>query len=213
MAGKIIGVASVAVTQLLIWGVFISGVGTLAMMFLLPSNIAEAITAVQSGAVNIPAAGMDTELLGIMSVVTDSSFLLKIFGFMIVFVIGGFLLYASMFAAVGSSVDNIQDTQNLQQIVLMPIILSMVAMFVVFQEPNSTVAVVLSIIPFTSPVVMMARIPFGIPTWEIITSITVLYASVVSMMWLSGKIFRVGVFMYGKKPTIKELYRWIKYKY
>ena len=97
--------------------------------------------------------------------------------------------------------------------VMLPIILSIFVMMVVMKDPNSPLVFWCSMIPFTSPVVMMARIPCGIPTWEIVVSLAVLYATFMAMVWLAAKIYRVGIFMYGKKPTFKELYKWIRYKY
>ena len=118
-----------------------------------------------------------------------------------------------MFAAVGSAVDNVQDASQLQMPITLPIILALLMMFVVIKDPNSQLAFWFSIIPFTSPIVMMARIPYDIPLWEGALSLVVLYASFVGMVWFAAKIYRVGIFMYGKKPTFKELYKWIRYKY
>ena len=132
---------------------------------------------------------------------------------LLLFVFGGYLLYSAMFAAVGSAVDSIQDAQQLQTPITIPIILALLVMISVVNDPNSQMAFWFSMIPFTSPVVMMARIPYGIPTWEIVLSLVLLYAAFVGMVWLSAKIYRVGIFMYGKKPTLREMFRWIRYKY
>ena len=139
--------------------------------------------------------------------------LVVLFEILLLFVVGGYLLYSAMFAAVGSAVDNVQDAQQLQTPIMLPIILSIFVMMVVMKDPNSPLVFWCSMIPFTSPVVMMARIPCGIPTWEIVVSLAVLYATFMAMVWLAAKIYRVGIFMYGKKPTFKELYKWIRYKY
>ena len=96
--------------------------------------------------------------------------------------------------------------------ITLPIILALLAMIAVIKDPNSTMAFWFSIIPFTSPVVMMARIPYGIPLWEVALSLAVLYASFVGMVWFAAKIYRVGIFMYGKKPTLRELLRWVRYR-
>ena len=109
--------------------------------------------------------------------------------------------------------DSIQDAQQLQTPITIPIILALLVMITVINDPNSQMAFWFSMIPFTSPVVMMARIPYGIPLWEVILSLAILYASFTAMVWLAAKIYRVGIFMYGKKPTFKELYKWIRYKY
>ena len=129
---------------------------------------------------------------------------------LLLFLVGGFLFYSAMFAAVGSAVDSIQDANQLQTPITVPIILALIMAMSVFNDPDSSLAFWGSIIPFTSPVVMMARIPFGIPTWEIILSLVLLYLSVAAMAWVAGKIYRVGVFMHGKKPTFKELLSWIR---
>ena len=111
------------------------------------------------------------------------------------------------------AVDNVQDAQQLQLPITMPIILSLLIMITVINDPTSKVAFWCSMIPFTSPIVMMARIPYEIPMWEIITSLVLLYATFIGAVWLASKIYRVGILIHGKKPTFKELYRWIRYKY
>ena len=129
------------------------------------------------------------------------------------FVFGGYLLYSAMFAAVGSAVDNVQDTQQFQLPITLPIILALIVMMTVIKDPNSPLAFWCSMIPFTSPIVMMARVPYGIPWWEVALSLALLYASFVAMVWFAAKIYRVGIFMYGKKPSFKELLKWVRYKY
>ena len=124
---------------------------------------------------------------------------------------GGFLLYAAMYAAIGASVDQVQDAQQLTTPVTIPIIFSFIILTMIMNDPNNPLVVWCSIIPFTSPIVMIGRIPSGIPTWEIVTSLILLYATFIVMVWLAGKIYRVGIFMHGKKPSLKELYRWLKY--
>ena len=130
---------------------------------------------------------------------------------LLLFVFGGYLFYSAMFAAVGSAVDSIQDAQQLQTPITIPIILALLVMISVVNDPNSQMAFWFSMIPFTSPVVMMARIPYGIPLWEIILSLVILYASFTAIVWFAAKLYRVGIFMYGKKPTFKELYKWMRY--
>ena len=125
---------------------------------------------------------------------------------------GGFLLYAAMFAAVGSAVDNIQDASQLQSFILIPIIIALIVSVSIGNAPNSALAVWLSMIPFTSPMVMMSRIPAGIPLWQPWVSAVILYASFVLMVWFAGKIYRIGIFMYGKKPNVKDLIKWARYK-
>ena len=130
---------------------------------------------------------------------------------LVLFMVGGFLLYAAMYAAVGASVDTAQDAQQLTTPIMLPIIIAFIILTMVMNDPNSPMVVWCSIIPFTSPIVMMGRIPSGIPTSQIIASIVTLYATFIFMVWLAGKIYRVGIFMHGKKPTFKDLYRWLKF--
>ena len=214
MLGKILGVALVAVVQVLIWGVLIFAVGAIVLPQLMPAEMMAGAQAMQQGMPDAAAMGdMDPEMLQAVAAVTDTGYILKIFVCLLLFVFGGYLLYSAMFAAVGSAVDNVQDASQLQMPVTLPIILALLMMLAVIKDPNSSLAFWFSIIPFTSPVVMMARIPYDIPLWEIVLSLVVLYASFVAMVWLAGKIYRVGIFMYGKKPTFKELLKWVRYKY
>lgn len=214
MLGKILGVALVAVVQVLIWGVLIFAVGAIVLPQLMPAEMMAGVQAMQQGMPDAAAMGdMDPEMLQAVAAVTDTGYILKIFVCLLLFVFGGYLLYSAMFAAVGSAVDNIQDASQLQMPVTLPIILALLMMLAVIKDPNSSLAFWFSIIPFTSPVVMMARIPYDIPLWEIVLSLVVLYASFVAMVWFAGKIYRVGIFMYGKKPTFKELLKWVRYKY
>ena len=210
MMGKILGVASVAVTQIAIWGVLICGLGATVLPALMPDDMMQTVEAVQAGQMTALEADMDADMLSALSVATDVSGLVMMFVWLLLFLVGGFLFYSAMFAAVGSSVDSIQDANQLQTPITMPIILALILAMAVFNDPNSSLAFWGSVIPFTSPIVMMARIPFGIPTWQIIVALVLLYASVVGMAWVAGKIYRVGIFMHGKKPSYKELWQWIR---
>ena len=170
----------------------------------------QAVEAVEAGQMTALDAELDADMLSALSVATDVGGLVMMFVWLLLFLLGGFLFYSAMFAAVGSAVDSIQDANQLQTPITMPIILALILAMSVFNDPTSSLAFWGSIIPFTSPIVMMARIPFGIPTWEIVLSLVLLYASVVAMAWAAGKIYRVGIFMHGKKPSFKELLSWIK---
>ncbi|MCM1151232.1 MAG: ABC transporter permease [Alistipes sp.] len=215
MLGKILGVAMVAVVQVVIWGVLICAVGAFAVPHLLPEEVMAGAQSIQAGSAAEVAAAvdLDPEMLQAVAAMTDFGYILKIFVCLLLFVFGGYLLYSAMFAAVGSAVDNVQDASQLQLPITVPIILALMMMLAVINDPDSQLAFWFSIIPFTSPVVMMARIPYDIPWWEIVLSLVVLYASFVGMVWLAAKIYRVGIFMYGKKPTLKELCKWVRYKY
>ena len=130
----------------------------------------------------------------------------------LLFFIGGFLFYASIYAAIGSAVSNVQDASQLSSIATMPVIIGIIGSMAILNDPGSTLAFWISIIPFTSPMAMMARLPYGVAGWEIALSLVLLYLSFLFMIWLCGKIYRVGIFMYGKKPSLMEIIRWAKYK-
>ena len=198
MLGKILGIGSVAVAQIAIWAVLLLSFMKFGMPFVTDNVAAEATG--------------DADLLTIMSAITDTSYIMSLFAYLVVFLIGGYLFYSSIYAAIGSAVDNIQDASQLQSLAIVPIMLGMVFSFTVVSDPGSSLATWLSVIPFTSPLIMMARLPFGVPALEIVASVVVLYASTLAMVWFSAKIYRVGIFMYGKKPTFKELIRWARYK-
>ena len=214
MMGKILGIASVAVVQVAIWGVLICGIGAAVMPHLMPSDVMASAQAMQQGMPDAAAAsGMDPEMLQAVAAITDLGYIVRIFVCLLLFVFGGYLFYSAMFAAVGSAVDNVQDASQLQTPITLPIILALLMMFAVIRDPNSQMAFWFSVIPFTSPIVMIVRIPYDIPLWEIALSLAVLYASFVGMVWFAAKIYRVGIFMYGKKPTLGELFKWVRYKY
>lgn len=210
MMGKILGVASVAVTQIAIWAVLICGASAVVMPALMPDDVAETLAAVESGSMSAVESGFDTDMLSALSFASDIGSLVMMFVWLLLFLVGGFLFYSSMFAAVGSAVDSVQDSSQLQTPIMVPIILALIISMSVSNDPNSALVFWGSIIPFTSPIVMMTRIPFDIPTWEILLSIVLLYASVIAMAWIAGKVYRVGIFMHGKKPSFKELISWIK---
>ena len=210
MMGKILGVASVAVTQVAIWGVLVCGLSAAVLPSLMPEDMMQTVQAVEAGTMTSVEAGIDADMLSAVSLATDPARLVMMFVWLLLFLVGGFLFYSAMFAAVGSAVDSMQDASQLQTPITVPIILALILAMSVFNDPGSSLAFWGSVVPFTSPVVMMARIPFGIPTWEIILSLVILYISVAGMAWVAGKIYRVGVFMHGKKPTLKELLSWIR---
>lgn len=197
MLGKILGIGAVAVTQIVIWALLICSFTT----WVMPSMLSSFLNG-----------GTDIDLMQALTMLGDTGYILNLFVLLTLLLVGGYLFYSAIYAAIGSAVDNIQDASQLQTVAVVPIILGMVFSMSVINDPNSTLAFWLSMIPFTSPMVMMARIPFGIPAGQIVASLAILYASVVFLIWLSAKIYRVGIFMYGKKPTFKELIRWAKYK-
>jgi ABC-2 type transport system permease protein len=130
----------------------------------------------------------------------------------IIYFIGGYFLYSSFYAAIGAAVDSETDSQQFLLPIIMPLMLGVyVGFFTVVNDPHGTVATVFSMIPLTSPIVMLMRIPFGVPVWQLILSIVILFGTFLGVVWFASKIYRVGILMYGKKPTWKELYKWLKY--
>lgn len=197
MMGKILGIAAVALTQIAIWAALVIA----ASKFLIPALFSADV-----------AMSSDAMMQGIMGTLGDTGYITTLFVYLALFILGGFLLYASLYAAAGSAVDSVQDGQQFNTIIMMPIILAIIVMMSVFNDPNSPIAFWASMIPFTSPIVMIARIPFGIPTWEIVVSLVVLYLSFIVTTWLSAKIYRIGIFMHGKRPSWGELGRWLRMK-
>ncbi len=218
MMGKILGVAAVAATQVVIWGVLIMTLATLVLPAVMPDDVAASVAAVQGGAdiTTLTAQGgmaadVDPQMLSAIASMTDAGYIGTIIVSLLLFLVGGFLLYAAMYAAIGASVDEAQDAQQLTIPVTAPIIIAFIVLMMIMHDPNSPVVVWCSMIPFTSPIVMVARIPAGIPAWEIVLSLVLLYATFGVMVWLAGKIYRVGIFMHGKKTSFRELWKWLKY--
>lgn len=211
MLGKICGIGLVAVTQILLWGIVLSMLSTFMLPALIPQSLTTDIATLQSGGAT-SALSNDIELVQAVSLLSNTAYIMELFGVLILFLIGGFLLYAAIYAAIGSAVDNIQDASQLQSIATMPIIFGIIFAMTAASDPSSPMAVWTSYIPFTSPMVMMSRIPFGLAWWEITISLIILYATFLVAVWGAGKIYRVGIFMHGKKPTVKELIHWMRYK-
>lgn len=212
MLGKIIGVGLVALTQIVIWALIMFGITTLLLPALIPADMMAEAQAVNSGTADLASVSIDSDVAIALGMFTNIGFVMKIMGLLMLFLIGGYLIYASIFAAIGASVDNIQDASQLQTIGLVPIFIGLFASLAVIADPNSTFAMIMSLIPFTSPMVMMARVPFDVPGWQIILSLALLYITIIFMIWLAAKIYRIGIFMYGKKPTFSDLIRWARYK-
>lgn len=211
MLGKICGIGLVAITQIVIWGVLLSAMSAFVLPAVLPAGVSADMAALsaEGASANI---STDVELLQALSMLGNVAYIIQLFGLLLLFLIGGFMLYSAIYAAIGSAVDNIQDAGQLQSIVVFPIIIGIVVAMQAASDPGSSMAMWTSMIPFTSPMVMMARIPFGIPVWEIAVSLIILVISFFIVVWFAAKIYRVGIFMYGKKPSFKELIRWMRYK-
>lgn len=204
MLGKIIGTSLVGITQFILWLV----IGGCLMVFLTnvfgvtPSNTISPAEIQQNGQV------MQEILLEFFKFP-----IMKLVGCFFIYFIGGYLLYSSMYATIGSAVDNETDTQQFIFPVLMPLMLAIyVGFFTVIEDPHGSISVLFSYIPLTSPVVMLMRIPFGVSWWEILISVTLLYLTFFIILWFAAKIYRVGILMYGKKASYKELIKWLKMK-
>lgn len=210
MLGKILGVGSVAVLQFLIWVLLTVGITAGVQSFtgvdeIMVDNVVEntenqVVTATQNQ-------GATSRIMSALSAVPIVPILVSFFLYFLL----GYLLYAAMFAAVGSAVDNEADTQQLIFPVTLPLILGLFIMIHTFQYPDSSLSFWGSMIPFTSPMVMMARVPFGVPLWELALSVVILFVTFLAMTYLSAKIYRVGILMYGKKATFKDLFKWMRY--
>lgn len=211
MMGKIIGTSLAGVTQFAIW-VILGSILTVVLSAILGISLSELQTPQQD---MINEAMKNPEIANEIQLGFQSFFNLPIANLIAAFMfffIGGFLLYSSLYAAVGAAVDNETDTQQFMMPILMPLILAVyVGIFTVIEDPHGTVSTVFSFIPFTSPVVMLMRIPFGVPIWQQILSFLILVGTFVFTVWFAAKIYRVGILMYGKKPSYKELFKWIKY--
>lgn len=210
MMGKILGTTLAGVTQFTIW-VFVGGIllVVLSTIFGLDATGAAGASPVGSQAQQI--AQDPTMVMEILQEIKKLPLMQLVLGFFIYF-IGGYFLYSSIYAAIGAAVDNETDTQQFMLPIIMPLMLAIyVGFFAVIDNPHGTVATVFSIIPLTSPIVMLMRIPFEVPIWQLILSVTLLVASFVFTVWFGAKIYRVGILMYGKKPTYKDLMKWLKY--
>lgn len=219
MFGKIIGIALVAITQFLLWVVLTAAiigiVGSIAGPSLLadaaPATMVQMSAGVDAAQAEAIASAMSEP--GEMSVILTTLKNMPIATILVcflVFFVFGYMLYASLFAAIGSAVENEGDTQQLQIPVTIPILIGFFIAIYAFKAPESPLVFWGSMIPFTSPIVMLARLPFGVPAWEIIVSIVLLIATVVLCAWISAKIYRVGILVFGKKSTFKDLWKWFK---
>ncbi len=208
MLGKVIGTAGAGILQFVIWGIVLAILYAIAIP-LLGIDTTPQINAEQMEMAKEIASNSKLELA--INEIFQLPFATILISFFLYF-IGGFLLYSSLYAAIGAAVDNETDTQQFMLPVIMPLMLGIYIGFaVVINDPHGTLATVFSMIPFTSPIVMMMRIPLGAPLWQIVVSLVILIVTFLGMIWLAAKIYRVGILMYGKKPTYKELYKWLKY--
>jgi len=209
MMGKIIGTSLAGILQFFIWAII-----GLALMF--SASIFLGINATPTA--KIPPEMLHSaqqEFAGMAQMYIKELWNLPIATILISFVvyfIGGYFLYSSFYAAIGAAVDNETDSQQFLLPIIMPLVLGVyIGFFTVMNDPHGTIATVFSMIPLTSPIVMLMRIPFGVPWWQIAISVTILFGTFFFVVWFAAKIYRVGILMYGKKPTWRELYKWLKY--
>ena len=209
MLGKIFGTSLAGITQFALWIVLLGLLMTAASFFLGVDFSGAPQNDMMTEALNNQAA--NSEIQGLINDFRG----LPIFNLIIAFILffaGGYLLYSSLYAAIGAAVDNETDTQQFILPVIMPLILAFyVGFFTVLEDPHGSISIVFSYIPFTSPIVMLMRIPFGVPLWEQLLSLTVLVITFVITVWVAAKIYRVGILMYGKKPSYRDLVKWLKY--
>ena len=229
MFGKIIGVALVALTQFLLWivltGLIVGVIGGIVGLDKITGGMDESQTQMvqEMAGTGMGGATLDLQALtdttavaegptGMQAVVGTLSSLnyTEIIVSFLLFFLFGYLLYASLFAAIGSAVENEADTQQLQIPVTIPLLVGFFVAFYAFRAPESQLVWWFSMIPFTSPIVMLARLPFGVPTWELVLSIGLLVLTFVACAWASAKIYKVGILMYGKKSTFKDLWKWLR---
>ena len=219
MMGKIVGVALVGLTQFLLWIILTFGIVTAVSSVFMdnPEQLMSTQTTSIMGDQQQTAEQMPIQTDGMASFVDQIDKFINsvnwvlIIGSFIFYFLGGYLLYAALFAAIGSAVDAEADTQQFLVPVTIPMILGILMAQTVLENPDGTVAFWGSIVPLTSPIVMMMRIPFGVPVWELLLSMGILVLAFLFFTWLSAKIYRVGILMYGKKVNYKELWKWIRY--
>ena len=211
MMGKIIGIALVGLTQFFMWVILTGSILFIGSRFLgSGTDLASMQQANQMGIQSMTATQSPGEMQQLFAMLHGFDFMQIIVLFVLYF-LGGYLLYASLFAAVGSAVDSETDTQQFSLPLTLPIIFAIYAAIYSAQNPDGPLAFWCSMIPFTSPIVMMVRLPFDVPAWQIILSLSILVLSFIGTTWMAGKIYRTGILMYGKKTTWKEMWKWMKY--
>ena len=212
MMGKIIGVSLVALTQFLLWILLTFGLylGFSSYIGITHSEILSQGT-VMTQEITANDIMSNESVQNIVQIAQSIDFGTIIICFLVFFILG-YLLYATLYAAIGSLVDNNTDSQQFTLPVTVPLMVAIISSFYIVNNPDSNLSIWLSMIPFTSPISMMVRIPFGVPTWQVVVSVVILASTFVLMTWFAAKIYRTGILMYGKKLTYKEIFKWLKYK-
>ena len=212
MMGKIIGVSLVALTQFLLW-ILLTGVlyaGFSAYIGISHPDVLSQGTVMSQEITSTDIMSNET-VQNIVQIAQSIDFGTIIASFLVFFILG-YLLYATLYAAVGSLVDNNTDSQQFTLPITVPLMVAILSSFYIVNNPDSSLSIWLSMIPFTSPISMMVRVPFGVPIWQIVVSVVLLACTFVLMTWIAAKIYRTGILMYGKKLSYKEIFKWLKYK-
>jgi ABC-2 type transport system permease protein len=215
MAGKIIGTAMVGLTQVAIWVILGGAVMIFVQAFFGPDSAQQmGQTVMESRQAMNPAMAQSADqskVVEVLEMIENLNIPLILFSFVFYFLVG-YLMYSSLLGAVGAAVDNDEDSQQMVFPITFPLIISIMLLFPIARNPEGPVAFWGSMIPFTSPVAMLARIPYGIPTWELLLSMFLLLLATLGAIWVAAKIYKTGLLMYGKKVNIKELIKWLRYK-
>ncbi len=214
MMGKIIAIGFVGLTQMFLWGI-LSTVLISGSLYLFGGGVSSeelmaAQMAVQSG--GELATGQTSEMALQIQEVLNSINLKAILSCFIVYFVGGYLLYASLYSAIGGSLDQQEDAQQFMTPMIILMVFALYAGMYSMDNPDGPLAFWCSLIPFTSPIVMMVRLPYDVPIWELVLSVVILYVTAIAITWVSARIYRVGILMYGKKPSLKEMLKWLRYK-
>jgi ABC-2 type transport system permease protein len=218
MMGKIIGIALVGLTQFMLWIVLTLTISTVAVSVFVDKDkvkeiaaTSQAQTQITSGQTMVSSAPAGP--IGDIQKSLAGLDVTKIVAVFIFFFLGGYLFYSALYAAIGSAVDSETETQQFMMPVMLPLLLGYaLSLSVVTNDPYGSTAFWLSVIPFTSPIAMVVRIPYGVPAWELALSMTVLVGGFIATVWIAGRIYRVGILMYGKKTTFKEMFKWFTYR-
>jgi ABC-2 type transport system permease protein len=212
MLGKILGVGMVGLTQFLLWIVLTLGLSQVASTFYSTSPVKQKVEQIKKVDPEVAKKMDDAYPMAEVTKVIESTNIPLVLGGFLFYFLFGYLLYSSLFAAIGSAVESTAEAQQFTFIVMLPIILAFIMAQFTMQDPDSTMAFWASMIPFTSPINMMVRLPYGVPMWELATSMTLLVVGFLGCSWVSARIYRVGILMYGKKITVKEMAKWLFYK-
>ena len=216
MMGKIIGIALVGLTQFILWIVLTLTISTVVATAFIDKNDVKKIVSASQQKGQVSPGGQAVAQAGPIGDIQKSLAGLdfgKIICVFVFFFIGGYLFYSALYAAIGSAVDNETETQQFMMPVMLPLLFGYaISLSVITNDPYGNVAFWLSMVPFTSPIAMVVRLPYGVPNWELVLSMAILVAGFVGTVWAASRIYRVGILMYGKKTTFKEMFKWFMYR-